>query len=265
MLRSRLPLLLLVTVCATGLLVSGCDPKRVVGDGGSTGGTGSDPDFQVQPEAHAVTAILALHTEIMRASLGRSGDYDSSPGAPIGRGLQAASCVGVTQYSAAPAWEIRFDTCVDHNGTELRGGGQTHPLEGVDGFYFFPYVNIEDMLIATNASDQSFNHAYYSGTLEFEFQRNGSSVVDGVVITKFLRHRRGEEVIQFSYPNFEWTGTHGDWSGWPKNGTIANGVWDSVSGPFEIEFSGQSTVTFTLAGIPYVADLASGSVVINEQ
>jgi hypothetical protein len=264
MFRSRVSPVLLATLCATGLLASGCDPKLVlVDDGGSS--NNNNETFEVQPEARAVTAILALHMELMRASLTESAQYDgSSPVAPVTRGLSSPDCVSIAQYSTSPmAYEIRFEGCTDHNGTDLRGGGQTYPLEGVDGFYFLPYGNVEDMLIATNQNDQAFNHVYQSGTLEFAFQRN-SGGVDGVVITKFIRHLRGNETIQFSYPALAWGGTHGDWNDYPDNGAKANGVWDSVSGPFEIEFTGQSAVFFTLAGIPYAADLATGAVEVNQ-
>jgi len=263
MFRSRAPLLLLAAACAAGLLATGCDPKRIVGTGSSgTDGTSGSP--QVQPEARAVTAILALHVEVLRAALSRSADYDAVPGAPPARGFTPTDCVAVTQYSALPAWEVRFEGCTDQNGTQLRGGGQTQPLTGVDGYYFFPYTNVEDKLIATNDGDTSFNHAYDSGTLEIAFQRNGSSVVDGVVVTKYMRHNRADETIQISYPGMRWAGTHGDWDAWPASGEKANGAWDSVSGPFEIEFTGSSTVFFSLAGIPYVADLGNGNVEVNQ-
>jgi hypothetical protein len=153
---------------------------------------------------------------------------------------------------------------VDHDGTEYRGGGQTWPLDAVDGFYFFPYGNAEDMLIASNDGDPSYNHAYHSGTIELEFRRATGGAVNGVTIGKYIRHLRGDTQITISYSDVEWDGTHGDWADWPKAGETLNGTWDSVSGPFTVEFSGSSTARFTLGGIPYVADLGSGSLNVDQ-
>ncbi|MGH2571358.1 MAG: hypothetical protein ACRDGR_09040 [bacterium] len=259
MIRSRIPIVALAAGCA-GLLLLGCDPKRVVGDGTPDDG---NPTPQVQPEARIVTAILGLHMEILRASLSQSAAYDTGA-RPVARAF-TSPCVAVTLYeSTLPAWEIRFDGCVDQDGTQYRGGGQAQPLAGVDGYYFLPYGNVEDKLIATN-SDQSFNHVFDSGALELAFQRSGTGAVNGVQISKYLRHMRGENLITIAYSDVEWIGTHGDWADWPKAGEAANGTWDSVSGPFQVEFSGGSTVRFTLTGIPYVANLANGSLQVEPQ
>jgi hypothetical protein len=177
--RSRIPILSLAAGCA-GLLLLGCDPKRVVGDGTPDGG---NPPPQVQPEARIVTAILGLHMEILRASLSQSAAYDTVGARPVARAFTSA-CVAVTLYEATlPAWEIRFEGCVDQDGTEYRGGGQAQPWPGIDGYYFLPYGNVEDMLIASNDADQNFNHVYHSGTLELAFQRSGAGGVNGVQIS----------------------------------------------------------------------------------
>ena len=259
MIRSRIPILSLATGCA-GRLLLGCDPKRVVGDGNPDDG---NPLPQVQQEARVLTAILGLHMEILRASLSQSAAYDTGA-RPVARAF-TSPCVAVTLFdNTIPAWEVRFDGCVDQDGTEYRGGGQAQPLTGVDGYYFFPYANVEDMLIASN-TNQNFNHVYHSGTLELAFLRSGTGVVNGVRISKYIRHSRGETQITISYPDVEWSGTHGDWADWPKAGEVAQGTWDTVSGPFQVEFSGGSTVRFTLTGIAYVANLANGSIQVEAQ
>ena len=262
MLRFRTVFTVLAAVGAVGILASGCDPKLTGTEGGSGSGGGDDGPTLVTPEARVVGAILAVHLEILRETISHSAEYDTTLGTIMPRSVFGSDCMTVSLFDPdGPIYSLDLNGCVDGNGTAYRGGGSIQPFDGLDGYYFFPYGAAENMIIAQNEADDRFNFTYDQGNLKLTFSR-GSGVVNGVVVSSFIRHFYTDVSITFSYANVDYTGPHGSISEFPEGGATINGTWDGVDGNFLIEFTGGSAATFTLAGVPYTVNLNDGSVAI---
>jgi len=251
----------LISALALGASLVGCDPKLGAEDTSDNGGDGSDVPVQVSPEALVVGNIVSLHAQILGAALGVSAEYDSaSAGSPVPRTFFGSACLTMgTADPLVPVHTLRLDGCSDSNGTTYRGGGEIWPLEGVDGFYFLPYVDAADLIMASNTENDDFNHTYYSGTLEFAFDRDNGGTVIGVQVSKFLRHSVRNEIVTFSYDSVSYSGGVGSHAAWPANGSVVRVGWDSV-GIFDVEFTGAATCTYRILGQDYQCDLDSGTV-----
>jgi hypothetical protein len=171
-----------------------------------------------------------------------------------------AGCIVVTTTQpTVPEFDVRIDSCVDVRGTEYRGGAVLFPIDGFDGFYIWPYGNVEDKIIATNASNDELNHTFDSGNLQMLFVRSGADVT-GVDVQSFLRHVIRGKTATFSYDGVRYNGGIGSHAAYPATGGVIHVAWDSV-GVFDVEFTGSSTVHFVLGGWRYRLDLSNGNIV----
>jgi hypothetical protein len=130
------------------------------------------------------------------------------------------------------------------------------------GYYFWPYFNIENKIIALNEGNTIFNHTLDNGNLQLTFERAGTGDVTSVIVSSYLRHLHLEQAITMSYADVKVSGGHGNWSEYPNPGETLNCSWNGVDGEFDVVFSGGADVTFTLGGIAYVANLSNGSVTL---
>jgi hypothetical protein len=241
-----------------GIALAGCDPKLTATDGGDLPGDDL-PDPVVTPEALAVGNVVALHAELLEAGLSVAAQYDTAQAAAT-RGVLTEGCWALTEDDAQlPTWGLRLDGCTDAHGTEYRGGGQFDRVTDLDGYAFFPWYDV-DLLRATNAANDDYNHDIHSGSLELGFART-SGAVTSVHVDKFLRHNVRSEIVTFTYDGVQYTGVPGSFGEYPDAGSVVRVVWDSV-GVFDVEFQAGGTALYTIQGVTYHVDLDTGDVTI---
>jgi hypothetical protein len=258
MARARAPFLLL-PVCLAALGLSGCDPKLTTG-AGPADDDNNDVPLQISPEARLAAAVTMLQLDIIESSLAVSGDFDGTP-SPF-RSFLTDGCITLTTLDAqTPVHELSLNGCVDPNGSQYFGKGELSPLTTGDGYAFLPYVNIEDVIAVGNTENPELQHSWHSGSIQFEFVRDGSNVVTSLNVTNFMRHYMHDSVVTFSFVGMSYTGSPGNHSQWPVGGGIIRVAWDGV-GVFDVTYSGGSSATFRLAGIDYRIDLTSGTLSI---
>ena len=234
--------------------LAGCDPKLT--DASDPGDDGRLPDPVVTPEANAVGNILALHAEILRAGLSVSGPYDTA-GARL-RGVLAEGCWTLTEIDAGlPKWGLSLEGCTDGHGTTYRGGGEFAPVDGLDGFAFFPWYDT-DLIRAVNDSNSDYNHDVHSGSLELGFERDLGTVTR-VAVSKYIRHNVHNEIVTFTYDGVHYTGTPGSFGEYPDVDSTARVVWDSV-GIFDVDFQAGGQANWSMQGATYQVDVDTGDV-----
>jgi hypothetical protein len=261
MVRARAPFLLLTTLLATFAL-SGCDPKLTgvggepVDDGGDDGGTPP----QVTPEARLAGAVTMLHLDLITRSLGVSADFDGPNPAPPIRSFLTDGCITLTTLDAiTPIHELALTGCTDPNGSAYFGKAELSPLTAGDGYGLLPYGNAEDIIAASNTATPELNQSWHSGSIQFEFVRDGGGAVTSVNVTNFMRHFMRDVVVTFTYVGMSYSGSPGSHAQWPANGSISRVVWDGI-GVFDITFSGGASASFRVGGTDYQLDLTSGTV-----
>ncbi len=245
-----------VPLLVTALLaVAGCDPKLTGTEGG---GGGDDDDIpQITDQARAAGQLVAFHMDLITEALANAGTYDVPP-VPAPRSVFPTSCIATVALTDS-TYEMSLATCVDANGTEYHGKvGLEPPLDDADGYTVFPYGDI-DRIIATNTTLTYYSHSFEQGTLAFEFSRDTGGDVNGVNVSNFLRHTVLTTIASFSYVDFDFTGSIGNFSQWPDGDASIQVSWDEV-GVFTIEMSGSSMATFRLGAVDYSVDLSTGVV-----
>jgi hypothetical protein len=242
-------------------IASGCDPKLTGND--DDGNPDPDPTPPaVADEALALAALLGLHMDMIKSSLAISAQFDTTI-APSARSVFMTDCTEVTVVDAGPPYYgLSIAGCVDHRGTEIGGFVSLGDYNGVDGFQFYPDGDAATFIRGINGDDLRFNHTFDSGDLYFTFERDGSDLVDGVVITRFLRHNVAGDILTISYVSVAWAGGHDSHAAWPAADAVIRISWDGV-GVFDVDFSGTSSASFTLGGLPYTVDLDDGSVALS--
>jgi hypothetical protein len=262
-----------LTLVLAGALALGCDPKLTgtdgSGGGGDGGGNGDDEVALVTPEARALGAIIATHLQIMQAALSTAEQFDdSASAAPVLRDFFTSDCLTLTTLDAvAPVIEISFgdsdpaDNCVDSRNTVYRGGGTIERVAGLDGFIFDPYGWLDAALIATNAEDDQLNHTYQQGTLTFTFVRAGTGEATAIEVSNWLKHGMLSTIASFTYIELRFNGSPGSSAAFPSSGGSVQVSWDGIENTV-VQFSGTSLATFTLVGVDYNINLATGEVTL---
>jgi hypothetical protein len=246
-------------LAAAWIAVVGCDPKLTGTDGGGDGGGDDDGPTEVSTEARAAGQLAAFHMDLIREALAHAASYDVPP-PPAPRSVFPTTCI-TTVALTDTTFEMSLDTCVDTNGTEYQGKvGLEPPIDDTDGYIVFPYGDI-NRILATNETLPHYSHSYEQGTLTCEFTRDTGGDVNGVNISNFLRHTMLTTIASFSYVDFDFTGSPGNFSEWPDSDGSIQVSWDEV-GVFTIEMSGTSIATFRVAGVDYTVDLSTGVVQI---
>jgi hypothetical protein len=259
MVRARVPFLLLTTFLAA--LVAGCDPK-LTGVGGDPvdDDDGDGAPLQVSAEARLAAAVTMLHVDMIGRSLGVSGDFDGASPAPPIRSFLTEGCIGLTTIDATtPVHELSIGGCTDPNGSSYFGKAELSPLTAGDGYGLLPYGNAEDIIASSNTATPELNQSWHSGSIQFEFVRDGGGAVTSVNVTNFMRHFMRDVVVTFTYVGMSYSGSPGSHAQWPANGSISRVVWDGI-GVFDITFSGGASASFRVSGIDYQLDLTSGAV-----
>jgi len=254
-------------VLAAGITATGCDPKLT---GNET--TNDDVPGDPPPPAPVVTAealivgqIATLHAEMLTNALALAAEFDTAfVAGPSPRALFTSQCFTVVETDAVlPQWSMVMASCVDANGTAVDGGGYLQPFETVDGYGFFPYLNV-DLIRAINGADAAYNHTIDEitpGALELKFTR-ASGAVTSVTIGHFLRHYWRSEQITFSYADqTTYTGPVGSFPAYPDGGSVCRIIWDGV-GIFDINYLAGGTALYTMLAVQYQVNLADGSVTI---
>jgi hypothetical protein len=253
-------LLTMLSTCVLAGALTGCDPKLTGTEGeGDGGGGGDDGPPQITPEVRNVGMMVALHLDIIRASLSKSGDFETIPPASS-RSIFTSDCIEFA--TRTDGWDVWLTDCVDGNGTSYRGGGALFPIDtqGFDGYYFWPFGQVEDTIIATNPTTPSYAHVYSQGNLQFLYVRNGGSgEVTAVQTTNWIIHRVGDLSASFTW-DAEFSGGIGSHDAYPAPGGTLMISGDYLSPPFEVQFGGSSVGTFNVYGWEFTINLDTGEI-----
>jgi hypothetical protein len=261
MARARSPFLL-VTPFLAALALAGCDPK-LTGAGGDPVDQDGDGDgggpLEVSIEARLAAAVTMLHVDLITRSLGVAGDFDGSVPAPPIRSFLTEGCIALATLDATtPVHELAVTGCTDPNGSAYFGKAELSPVTGADAYNLLPYASSEDILASSNTATPELNQSWHSGSIQFEFVRDGSNAVTSVNVTNFMRHFMRDAVVTFTFVGMSYAGSPGSLATWPANGSISRIGWDGV-GVFDITFSGGASASFREGGIDYQLDLTSGT------
>jgi hypothetical protein len=254
---------ILVLVALAVFVASGCDPKLTGLENSTTNTTTDDTSLEVASQAISVGSVIATHMAVISGAFAISADYDTASTADPLRTVFASDCVSFELLDAGlPKYRMRLGNCTDGNGTTYHGELDATPqLDGGDGFLLKPDGFEDYLLSAGNPENVEYQHTYSAGSLDFDFQRDGSGTVTSTAITNFLRHYIGSEVVSFTYTDVTYAGTIGNEGQWPENGSVVRVSWDGV-GIFDVTFTGSSHCTYRIMGIDYECDLNDTSVTI---